>query len=137
MAKEGLSIVTISVDDSGGTARDLSNDILSATLTTPQGQFDMTGLDKSAIERLGGLMDAKLSLHMTFNDAAGASFQVFKNPSVNVGGAAGRTVSYAVSGQTLPMEMLITSVSYPRGADGVQYIDAELELCSGTVPTWA
>ena len=132
MAKETGITSTISVDDSGGVLRDISNDVLSFSVGTPQGLIDATGLDKSAMERLIGLSDGTVSLTMAFNGAAGASsFDVFKT---RIGT---RTFTWAQSGQTLTMEMLVGTVNYSRGQDGGLQLTADLSLQSGTVPTWA
>lgn len=42
----------LAVDDSGGTARDISNDVTSIQIETPQALIDVMGLDKSAMERI-------------------------------------------------------------------------------------
>ena len=132
MAKETGITSTISVDDSGGTLRNISNDVLSFSVNTPQGLIDATGVDKSAMERLIGLSDGTVSLTMAFNDATGASsFDVFKTRT------GVRTFTWAQSGQTLSMEMLVGNVSFSRGQDGNLQLTAELSLQSGTVPTWA
>ena len=55
MAKSSGITSTYSLDDSGGTLRDISTAVLSFEISTPRGVFDITGLDKSAIERMLGL----------------------------------------------------------------------------------
>jgi hypothetical protein len=137
MAKESGIGLSITIDESDGNPRDISNDIRSATWTTPQGVADVTGLDKSAIERLGLLKDAQLELVLSFNDASNLSFEVFKDYYTPVTSSFGRSVVIAISGQTLTMEMIIESVSYARSQDGDLQITATLRLCNGTVPTWA
>ena len=44
--------MTVTVDDHLGAGKDISNDITSMGFKTPRGVQDITGLDKSAIERL-------------------------------------------------------------------------------------
>ena len=123
--------MTCAIDDSGGNARSIENDITALTFDTPQSLQDTTGLDKSANERLGLLRDFTCSVTAVFNDAAARSFAVFSITSTI------RTVTIVHSGQTLPNEAFIGTVSWQRGADGAFNISAGLSLGSGTVPTWA
>lgn len=136
MTKEsGLGWTTLSVDDSGGTPQDIKNDVNSFQFATPRGVQDVTGVDKSAIERLLLLADMSITLNgAAFNDAAGKSFQVFKTvPSTSVA----RTTTLTVSGQTLAAELLYTDFSFNRQADGSLPWTAPGVLADGTVPTWA
>jgi hypothetical protein len=131
VAKEPGITSTISVDDSGGTLRDISNDVLSFSVGTPNGLLDVTGVDKSAMERLIGLSDGTVQLTVAFNDAASTgSHTVFKTRTGT------RTFTWAQSGQTLSMEMLIGEASWARGADGSLIGTIGLSLQSGTVPVW-
>lgn len=129
--------MTITVDDSGGTGRDISNDINSLTIGTPSNQQDVTGLDKSGIERILLLADAEVTFNGTFNDAADKSHAVFKNYRTIFAGEVGRTVAIAISGQTLSMEILFTSYNLSRGADGSLTWVATGGLADGTVPAWS
>jgi hypothetical protein len=79
MAKEsGLGWTTASVDDSGGTARDLKNDLTAVNWSITRATQDATGLDKSAMERLVLLGDFSVTLDGVFNDASNVSHDVFK-----------------------------------------------------------
>lgn len=134
MAKESGLGFTVSVDDSAGTPRAISNDITNLDFATPRGVQDVTGLDKSAYERLLLLADFSVNLNGVFNDATNMSHAVFKTvPSTSVA----RTVSLAVSGQTLAAECLFTDYALTRGADGSFTWSAPGQLADGTVPTWA
>lgn len=135
MAKEtGLGWTTFSVDDSGGTARDIRNDVTALPFTTPRAVFDVTGLDKSAFERLLGLADYTVTPTGVFNDAANLSHTVFKTvPSTSVN----RTVSIGVSGQTLANECLFTDYSLTRAQEGSLTWTAPGVLADGTTPTWS
>lgn len=135
MAKEsGLGWTTLSVDDSGGTPRAIKNDITNFTFATPRGVQDITGVDKSAMERLLLLADFTINLNGVFNDASGLSHDVFKTvPSSSVL----RTVSLSVSGQTLAGELLFTDYAYTRAQSGELTFTAPGVLADGTVPTWA
>lgn len=130
----GLAWPTLNVDDSGGTPRDIRNDITNFTLATPRGVQDVTGLDKSAMERLLLLADASVTLNGVFNPAADKSHSVLKTvPSTSVM----RTVSTAISSQTLAMEMLFSDYNLTRGNDGAITWTAPGVLADGTVPAWS
>tara|TARA_R110000824_G_scaffold359594_3_gene547157 strand:- start:1987 stop:2403 length:417 start_codon:yes stop_codon:yes gene_type:complete len=123
------------VDDSGGTARDISNDVTSVTFNQGQALSDITGLDKSALERLALLGDLTVSVSGVYNAASNKSHDVFKTLST------ARTMTYAVGGNTstnpeLEAEMLIGAYNLARAADGSLTWTADLSLQSGTVPTW-
>lgn len=135
MAKEsGLAWSTLSLDDSSGTARDIRNDVTNFSFATPRGVQDVTGVDKSAIERLLLLADFSGTLNGVFNDAANMSHAVLKTvPSSSVA----RTLSLGVSGQTLNNEVLVTDYALTRGQDGALTWTAPFVLADGTVPTWS
>jgi hypothetical protein len=135
MAKEsGLAWTTCSVDDSGSTARAIVNDIVSLDFSTPRNPQDVTGLDKSAMERVLLLADFSIALSGVFNDAGNASHDVFKTvPSTSVA----RTVTLTVSGQTLPNETLFTDYALSRPATGELTWSVPGILATGVVPTWA
>src|SRR5262249_49351406 len=58
MAKAtGIGWTTLSVDDSSGTPVVIKNDVTNLQFATPRGVQDVTGVDKSAIERLLLLAD--------------------------------------------------------------------------------
>lgn len=135
MAKEsGLAWTTLSVDDSAGTPRDIRNDITNLQFATPRAVQDVTGIDKSAMERLLLLADFSITLNGVFNDATNASHSVFKTvPSTSVM----RTTSINVSGQTLAGELLYTDYQLSRGNDGALTWSAPGVLADGTVPTWS
>ena len=135
MAKEnGLGWTTLSVDDSGGTVRAIKNDIRNLSFATPRAVQDVTGIDKSAMERLLLLADFSVDLNGVFNDAANQSHDVFKTvPSTSVN----RTVTIAVSGQTLANACLVTDYNLTRSDTGELTGSAPGVLADGTVPTWA
>jgi hypothetical protein len=134
MAKEGGMGTTISIDDAGGTPRAISNDITNFTWATPRGVQDVTGVDKSGLERLVLLADLSFNPTGVFNDAANMSHAVLKTiPSSSVL----RTVALNISGQTMSAECLGTDYSLTRGQDGSVTWSAPFVLADGTVPTWS
>lgn len=135
MSKEsGLGWSTCSVDNSAGAVKAIINDVTELEFATPRAVQDVTGIDKSAFERLLLLADFSVDLKGVFNDAADASHDVFKTvPSTSVA----RTVTLTVSGQTLANETLFTDYAFSRGSDGSLTWSAPGVLANGSVPTWA
>lgn len=135
MAKEsGLGWTTLSVDDAAGSPQAIKNDVTNFEFATPRGVQEVTGVDKSAFERLLLLADFSIGLNGVFNDAANMSHAVLKTvPSTSVA----RTVSLTVSGQSLNNEVLFSDYSLTRGADGALTWQAPGLLADGTVPTWS
>lgn len=133
MAKEtGLGWTTLSVDDAAGTPVDIRNDVPTFQFATPRGVQDVTGVDKSAMERLLLLADMSITLTTVFNPAG--SHSVFKTvPSTSVL----RTTTLVVSGQTLAAEMLYTDYALTRAQSGELTASVPGVLGDGTVPTWS
>lgn len=133
MAKEsGLGWTTLDVDDEAGSAQDLREDVNSLEFSTPRAVLEVTGLDKSAMERLHGLADFSATLNFTYDDDTSDSVHdVFKDLSNQ------RTCLIVVSGQTLSNEVLFTDYALNRGTDGSFSGTAPCVLANGTVPTWA
>ena len=132
MTKESGIGMTLAIDDSGGSAQTITNDVSAVQFGTPQNLQDVTGLDKSAMERIALLNDATVQITVpAFNDDAGASFAVLKITS------GVRTVAIAHSGNTLSMEMLLSDVQWSRNADGSLGATATFQLADGTLPTWS
>jgi len=134
MAKQGGLGFSIAIDDSGGVARTISNDITNFQFATPRGVQDVTGVDKSAIERLLLLADFSITLNGVHNNAANFSHSVFKTvPSTSVN----RTTTLVISGQTLAPEVLYSDYAVTRGQDGSLTWSSPGVLADGTVPTWS
>jgi hypothetical protein len=136
MAKEtGLGWTTLSVDDSGGTPVAIKNDITNLQISTPRGVQDVTGVDKSAIERLLLLADMSVTLNGVFNDDASVgAHTVFKTVTST---SVMRTTTLAISGQTLAPELLYTDYSLTRAQSGEFTFTVPGVLANGAVPTWS
>ncbi len=135
MAKEsGMGWTTLSVDDAAAAPQVIKNDITNFSFSTPRGVQDITGVDKSAMERLLLLADFSITLNGVFNDAANMSHAVLKTVSST---SVIRTVSLAVSGQTLANECFFSDYALTRAADGALNWTAPGQLGDGTVPTWS
>jgi hypothetical protein len=134
MAKESGIAMSIAVDDSGGSARTISNDITDFTFNTPRNVQVITGIDKSAEERLQLLADFTITLNGVFDDASNMAHDVFKTvPSSSVV----RTVTITISGQSLPNETFFNDYALTRAASGELTWTAPGSLGGGTIPTWA
>ncbi len=135
MAKQsGLGWTTCSVDDSAGVARAIINNVTNLQFATPRATQDVTGIDKSAFERLLLLADFSITLNGVFDTAANLSHDVFKTvPSTSVA----RTVTLTVAAKTLANEVLFTDYPLTRAQSGELTWQVPGVLADGTVPTWA
>jgi hypothetical protein len=133
--ESGLNWSTLSVDDAAGTPVDIRNDISNLQWSTPRGVQDVTGIDKSAYERLLLLADFSMTLTgVGFDDQASQAHTTFKTvPSTSVQ----RTVAINISGQTLSTECIATDYGITRGNDGAMTWSVPLVLGNGVVPTWS
>lgn len=133
MAKEsGLGWTTLSVDTSAPSLTDIKNDVTNFEFSTPRAVQEVTGVDKSAMERLLLLADFSIELKGVFNTAS--SHSVFKTVSST---SVVRTVSLAISSQTLSNECLFTDYALERSDSGELTWEAPGVLADGTVPTWS
>lgn len=134
MAKQsGLAWTTLSVDDSSPSLQDIKNDVTNFQMATPRGVQDVTGVDKSAFERILLLADFSITLNGVFNPSSNKSHAVFRTvPSTSVV----RTVSLAIASQTLAPECIATDYSLTRAQDGSFVWTVPLVLADGAAPTW-
>ena len=137
MAKlSGLGMSGLTVQDSGGVARDITNDVLDITMGNPMATFDVTGIDKSVHERLPALQDAKITITVAFNPATNRAHQVLSQgqtvprqiviPFPATGGALA----------TATLTGLITDYSPTRTNTGQLTAKATIDA-SGGVVTWS
>jgi hypothetical protein len=132
--ESGLGWTTLSVDDGAAALQDIKNDVTSFDFATPRDVQEITGVDKSAVERLLLLADFSITLNGVYDDDANKSHAVFKTvPSTSVV----RTVSLGVSGQTLSVECLFTDYALSRGEKGELTWKAPGVLANGTAPAWS
>jgi hypothetical protein len=133
MSKEsGLGWTTLSVDDSGGTPRDIRDDVTNFQMAMPQAVQDVTGVDKFAMERLPLLADFSASLSFVFDDATNKIHDVFSDANTGVS----RTTTFAHSGNTMAVECLATDYALTRGQDGAFTGTVPLVLANGVLPAW-
>lgn len=130
----GLGWTTLSLGDASNTPQVIKNDVTNLQFATPRAVQDVTGVDKSANERLLLLADFSCTLTGVFNAAANQSHDVLKTvPSTSVN----RTLSMTVNGVSLSPNCVVTDYALTRATGGALTWSAPLALADGTVPTWA
>ena len=135
MAKEsGLGWSACTVDDSSGATRAILNDVTNVDIAIPRAVQDVTGLDKTAIERLLLLADFSCTINGVFNDVTVSSHTVGKNVGTT---SVERTVTLTVSGQTIAPECFITDYALTRAATGELTFSMPMVLANGTAPAWS
>lgn len=126
MAK--VSGVTTAVTVGGN---NISNDMTSLTLDTPYGVQDITGLDKSAMERLLLRADASGSMSGVFNTAASMSHATFKTPGIKT-----VVIAFAAAAATATFSAAFSNYAISLGADGSLTWSVNFALSSGTAVAW-
>lgn len=138
MAKTNGLGALVSVADAAGTPRVISNDVTDFSLNTPRGVQDVTGVDKSAHERLLLLADVSVSLKLVFNATANMGHDVFKTVSSS---SVARATSIAPTANNstpiLPFNAIYSDYSVSRSASGELTTSTKGDLSDGALPTWA
>ena len=93
---------------------------------------DITGVRQSAYERLALQADFSCSMNGIFNPVPAQSHSVFRD--VEVGTT--RTVTIAISGQSLSCESIFSEYVLTRATDGSLNWSAQCALQNGAVPLW-
>lgn len=129
----GLGWTTLDVDDATNSATDIRNDVTELQFSTPRAVQEVTGLDKSAIERLLLLADFSMTPKGVFNPAV--SHTVFSTvPSTSVN----RAVSMTVDAASLNLTgVLFTDYQIDRTNTGELNWTAPGVLADGATPTWS
>ena len=141
MAKTtGVNWTTLSVGDAGNVVRDIRNDITNFQFAMPRGVQDVTGIDKSAIERLLLLADFSMTLNGVFDSAATTSSHAVLSTVTST--SVLRTVNLTVTGTVVAnlnqaSAILFTDYQLARTAAGEFTWSAPGVLGSGAVPTWS
>ena len=141
MAKAtGLGWTTLNVGDSSNASTDVRNDVTNLQFSTPRGVQDVTGIDKSAIERLLLLADFSVTLNGVFNvSTSHAVFRTVPSTSVN------RMIAITVNTANLNLgsagggngAVLFTDYQLSRAQSGELTWSAPGVLANGSVPTWS
>lgn len=135
----GLGWTTLSVDDSSNAQQAIKNDVTNFSFATPRGVQDVTGVDKSAYERLLLLADFTITMNGVFNAAANLSHAVFSTiPTTSV--ARLITLVTASSGgvtKTINPTCILTDYAVTRSAAGELTWSVPGSLSNGTAPVWS
>lgn len=140
MAKVSGLTTSITIDDASGSGNDLSNDITSFNVSTPRGEQDITGLDKSAMERLLLRADGNITINGVFNSASNKSHDTFKTVPTQSGTGTGSTRTCVIvypGSKTLTMELILTDYQLAFANDGSLTWTVPGSLANGTAPTWS
>jgi hypothetical protein len=138
MAKTSGLGATVIVQDASGSPKTISNDINDFSFSTPRGVQDITGVDKSAHERLLLLADFSVSLKGVANTAASMSHAVFSTvPSTSVPRSTSIAPTSNNSTPILVVNCLYSDYALTRAAAGELTWTATGALSDGAVPTWA
>jgi hypothetical protein len=125
--------MTVTIDNESGTGQNVSNDITDLSFNTTRGVKDVTGLDKSAMERLLLLSDFQMTATFEWNAVANPStFGLLSTYTDNDT----RTVVIVVGGKTLTAECVISDISWSRPQDGSFGASATFLLANGTAAAW-
>lgn len=134
MAKEAPTL-SVTVDDSSGSGQNISNDITSVTISTPSEMIDVTGVDKSAMEKLVGRADAQVTLNGVFNSSSNKSHDVLNDYRTLNGSDVGRTTVLVMGGKTLSLELVFENYELSHSGGQLTWT-ATGHLADGTVPNW-
>jgi hypothetical protein len=137
MGKQGGLGEVITVQDSSLSAQTITNDITNWTLSTPRAVQDVTGVDKSANERILLLADISVTYNGVFNYASDMSHEVFATvPSTSV--ARANTLQPTSSDEpVLDFTCIFTDYQLTRAATGELTWQVPGSGSSGTVPSWS
>lgn len=132
MAKEtGLGWSALTVDNDAGAGQDIRNDVTNFDFATPYNTQEVTGVDKSAMERLLLLADFSGTLTGVFNPSANRIHAVMSGDL-----RVARTMLLTISAQILSNEVLFTDYALTRAAGGEFTSSSPFVLSDGTVPNW-
>lgn len=135
MAKVAGFLSGLTVKDNGGTVRDIKNDTTDMSLNTSTGQLDITGLDKTAMERMNLRNDVTVSMNGIVNNASNMQHDVFKTTQV-AGAVAREIVMTTVAGPVFTVTVLFGNYTVTPGADGSLKWSASGALSNGTAGAW-
>ncbi len=126
---------SVAVDDTTNTQQTITDDITNWTLSTPRATQDVTGVGKSANERILLLADVSITLNGVFDDGANLSHVVFSTiPSTSV--ARLITLTPTTDDPYIAPVCLLTDYQLTRAATGELTFQVPGSLSNGAVPTW-
>jgi hypothetical protein len=132
MAKSsGIAWTTLTCTNSAASPINIVNDVNSMDISTPRAMQEVTGLDKSAIERLHLLADFQITMNGIMNPAV--SHLVFRDF-----GSGARTMTLVVLSQTLtPPTVLFDDYALSRSDKGELTWKVKGMGADGTVAVWS
>lgn len=131
MTKYAGLAMTYTLDDSGGSPVAITNDVGSITVDTTVGEQDVTGLDKSAMERLQLLEDSVVTM-------GGNGFPSSATRAVFNTLTGSRTLAIGwPNSATATVELYLYKYNLSRGQDGGVTWQAEGRLNNGTKLAWS
>lgn len=139
MAKTtGLGSV-LTVADSGGTVRAITNDITNYAFTTPRGTQDVTGLNSFGHETILLLADFTITINGVFNPTVTtSSHAVFSTvPTTSVQRATAIQVTNSGGTPQLNLNVIYTDYQITRANTGELTWQVPGQNVDGTVPTWS
>jgi hypothetical protein len=132
MAKTSGLGSTVTVDNSAGSGKDISTDVTEFNFATPKAVTDITGVDKSAMERLALLSDFSVNFKGQFDPGTNLAHDVFKD----IQGGVSRTVVIVTGGATMSAECLLTDYQIARTNAGDLNWTVPGVLSNGVAPAW-
>jgi hypothetical protein len=108
----------------------ISNDVTSFNVDTPYGVQDVTGIDKSAMERLLLRGDLQGSINGVFNTASSMSHATLKTPGE-------KSFVAAYPGATLTTTVISSNYAVNMAEDGSLTWSVNIVLTGGAVPVWS
>lgn len=122
--------MTFSAEDSSNTPVNIENDVNDFNANQSRALIDVTGIDKDAFERLGGLKDAELDIKGTFNPAL--SHLVFSDTD-NL-----REFIITYPGPSvLTITVAIESYNVQRANNGALTWQVKAKIADGSTPAWS
>ncbi len=158
MAKQTGITGTVTIGDASGVSQTFSADVQTFNINQSRAQIDVTGIDKSFMERLPGLGDYTIELAGVYNGAGTATaVPAFGDSSVDLagvfnGGNGTATAHYVFSSMGTALRAFtlvvgpqgtavgtaaLASYSVARGADGALTWTATLNCANGWAMSWS
>lgn len=134
MAKQTGIGATVSIGDANGVSQTFSGNVQTFNINQSRAQIDVTGIDKSFMERLPGLGDYSIDLAGVY-DGAGTATAVQTFASM---GTALRAFTIVVGpAGTAAGTAALASWSVSRAGDGALTWTATLNCANGTAMAWS
>ena len=126
---------SVAVDDSNNSQQTITDDVTNWTLSTPRAVQDVTGVGKSANERILLLADCSVTLNGVFDDGTGSAHATFATiPSTSE--VRTLVLTPTTDDPYLSVNVLLTDYQLTRAATGELTFPVPGSLADGAVPTW-